>query len=541
MYLSKNNIVYAGWILSFGLLLLLKLHTQAEALERDILIHATVGNEFLHGRSFYTDLWDHKPPGTFLVHAFFIWLCGFNETYILLMNVLFNALSMFGVYLFSCMLSHNRINSLFACLFYALVSFDMDLQANQPNGEVLVNPFLLWGILIWYAVASRLIRRYWVLLAGFLLFLATLFKQQYIVIPFFVAIAFTFNTWFFQRREFRNNFRTLFWLVATAGAGWLFTLLIFWQSGSLSDFIDAAFKYNMQYHGSYSVLAKSGKFEKILPWFALGLAPYYLYSAIFIIFALNSKRMAQALFMSCWLLGCFISVWLPGQYFPHYYQVLIPPMLVATTVSISWLLSAESLCVVKPYFRSIAFLPVLMFSIARTSGFIIHDSKEWSELKYPDAHYAENKALGLSLSRFIKPDEQAFYMGRNPGIFLYAHLRAVNGAMFSRWFQEENSYSRSLLDREVDNFQRKDFDIAVFDIDFDTLGEPGKLLSVDLKSLYTEIPSCFSQSRIFVKNNSSNRDMLYRNFYSASVDTQLEMGLSLAECSSKQPSPLPVE
>jgi hypothetical protein len=52
-----------------GLLVLLRLHTYDEPLERDITTYAVIGHELLGGKALYTELWDHKPPAIYVTYA----------------------------------------------------------------------------------------------------------------------------------------------------------------------------------------------------------------------------------------------------------------------------------------------------------------------------------------------------------------------------------------------------------------------------------------------------------------------------------------
>ena len=62
-----------------GLLVLLRLHTYDEPLERDITTYAVIGHELLGGKALYTDLWDHKPPAIYVTYAAAELLSGYGR------------------------------------------------------------------------------------------------------------------------------------------------------------------------------------------------------------------------------------------------------------------------------------------------------------------------------------------------------------------------------------------------------------------------------------------------------------------------------
>jgi len=144
--MNRKSAQALGLLACALLLIALRLHTVHEAFDRDIGIQGTIGNELLHGRSLYSDLWDHKPPMTFYIHAAFIRICGFNEYYVLGMNVFFNLITLLGICWLARRLTQSAWLALAAGLFFTLLSFDMPMQASQPNSEALVNPFLVWGL-----------------------------------------------------------------------------------------------------------------------------------------------------------------------------------------------------------------------------------------------------------------------------------------------------------------------------------------------------------------------------------------------------------
>ena len=70
------------------------------------------------------------------------------------------------------------MSGLWATVFWALISGDMMLQANQPCNEVFMNMFMIWGVAMWLRADSSQIGRWGYAAAGLLLGLVTLIKPR---------------------------------------------------------------------------------------------------------------------------------------------------------------------------------------------------------------------------------------------------------------------------------------------------------------------------------------------------------------------------
>jgi hypothetical protein len=166
-----------------------RLRTMNEPLERDIAIHALIGKEWLAGRALYVDLWNHKPPLSFLIHAFAIQVFGFGDNAVLALNLFFCLWTLAGLFFFTRMLTEHPWAPLLAAGAWALLSFNLPLQANQPNSEAMANAWLVSGLAVWYAVLTGRLSLRWMGLAGLLFFLTTLLKQHYAAIPLLFGLA----------------------------------------------------------------------------------------------------------------------------------------------------------------------------------------------------------------------------------------------------------------------------------------------------------------------------------------------------------------
>jgi hypothetical protein len=496
--------------------------TYGEALERDIAIHATIGNELLHGRLLYIDLWDNKPPLSYLIHAFMIYLFGFGDFYIYIINVACNYITLLGIYFFTRLLDVGRFSACMVCIFYLLVSFDMNIEANQPNTEVLANSLLVWGVALWMVALEKNGKFRYALLSSLLLGLTTLLKQHYVLILLFIAGGSILKVLLTRKEDLRLNIVYSITLVAITTSIWTLVLIITAAQGSISIFIDTIFGYVSGYGFSDKHFLRH-----LLPIYAIGILPYLIFTlAVFLIRGWLKESRTFILFF--WLIGTYISVLAPGRFYPHYYQLLIPPTLVGSALFLNYLQGGQS--PVRRVLLASCITSALLFSLLRTIDFVSHKSHEWSELKYPGAGFAETKTVGLSLGNHLAPGELVFYLGPNASLFLYGQLRSANSDFYVDHLTQPSILREVLLNREIDNFNEKSFHVAIFDRSPLLLQTATRNIFVKLFRDYIEVPSCFNESIVLVHRNSHYLPTLSRDLISTSSEKMRASGLDSIKC-----------
>jgi hypothetical protein len=110
-----------------------------------------------------------------------------------------------------------------------------------------------------------------------------------------------------------------------------------------------------------------------------------------------------------------VASWLPGKplerFFPHYYQLLIPPLVVAA----GW--SAAALMRSRVGIAGVALALAVTLLLEAPSYALSAD--EWSRRKYGPV-FVESKALGEKLAREL-PEAYRFYdWGAETGLYFYS-------------------------------------------------------------------------------------------------------------------------
>jgi 4-amino-4-deoxy-L-arabinose transferase-like glycosyltransferase len=270
------------------------------------------------------------PPGSIWVNQFFVWLSGANEITVYVMGCVFAIAGLLGVYRCATMLSDTR-GGLVAAMAWLFLSSDLLTQANQPNTEVFINAFIVWGFALVFDEQHRA-KSYRYILAGLLFFFATTVKHHMAAIPLFAAFAHVF---FPQREGTRWRFqisraKVRIWLTvfSTIGIAWLMLFSWFWATDRSNLLLSALFGDSLQYAG------KSGG---LLANFAIGLSrkglmPRHQFAFLGLYLTLG-MALAMGLFGSKkglfqlllgWTVGVWIAVAIPGKFFPHYYILWMP-------------------------------------------------------------------------------------------------------------------------------------------------------------------------------------------------------------------------
>ncbi|MGA2789082.1 MAG: glycosyltransferase family 39 protein, partial [Verrucomicrobiota bacterium] len=163
-------------------IILTRLHTADEPLERDICTQIMMGRVLADGGRLYVDTVEFKPPGMFVIWQFVHQLVGTGPRVVLWVNILVTVLTLSGVYWAGSAKPWGRWGGIWAMVFWTLIGGDMMLQANQPNNEVFINLFTIWGMAFWVRADSAPAGWKPYAVAGLFLGLATLIKPVLITV-----------------------------------------------------------------------------------------------------------------------------------------------------------------------------------------------------------------------------------------------------------------------------------------------------------------------------------------------------------------------
>jgi hypothetical protein len=409
--LLATFLLLAVWMIA------LRWQLRTEPLDRDISAYAVIGRELLAGRPLYADLWDHKPPAIHLVFAAATAAVGPGAPAVLAVNVTGSLLVLGGL-----MVAGRRLGgaegSVAAGLLWALAGGDIGLEANQPNTELLVNACVAW------AVAASLnrdptasARTSWSL--GVLTGVAVLLKPLALLPMALLAAVHSLE------RGGSDGVRpavsrtilwavgtaipvvpTISWAVARAGAGPVWEALI---------------RYNLAYStgGPAANLVGLGRIGSHLPPGSLTVLA--ILSALAVAGATKTSPPARYRLVAV-VAGSIIAVAAPGRFYPHYYQLLLLPLVLAASTGLAAAVRAGTVG------RTFAAASVLWIAGIQLPV-IAMDPDSVSRRKYGEVFVVESH-LAEQLAAVVTPGEPFFQLGPQPGLYLQTLTVPASGVVY---------------------------------------------------------------------------------------------------------------
>ncbi len=409
-----------------GLLVLLRLHTYDEPLERDITTYAVIGHELLGGKALYTDLWDHKPPAIYVTYAAAELLSGYGRDSIFLINIAAGIATLLGCYFAGSAGTGGRAGGIFAAVAWLVVSGDLALQANQPNTELFLNAFLTAAFAIIVRRQNVPIRSRIAFLVGSLFAIASLYKQVVVADAALLTVVYVACTQTGKRSAAVKNVGII------AGVGlsvWGLIWLYFFLQGRASAFIGAVFTYNSYYSGNiWQNLTHSFFPQRASPDLLTALIPSASILVVAGMLGLIFGPRRQWIYLLAWALGTHLAVLLPGRFFPHYYQLWLPVLAVAT----GW--GATLLARVLPS-RLSGFGYVMGFAICVVmvmieAPYYTIPASAWSVKKYGTIFNASEQ-LASNLDRLLLPKETFYEWGSESGMYFTTKCQPPSGVLFA--------------------------------------------------------------------------------------------------------------
>lgn len=119
--------------------------------------------------------------------------------------------------------------------------------------------------------------------------------------------------------------------------------------------------------------------------------------------------------------GAFVSIAITGKFYRHYFQIGLPPLVVAGGWATAML--SRNKIRLKMFFPHLAAALVLFFIIGNQISY--YSSAPGTELKGKYAElYLVTQKLGRKLASILKEDETMFQWGAESGLYFFSQRRA---------------------------------------------------------------------------------------------------------------------
>ena len=426
----------AVFVLCFLWIAFIRLHTADEPLDRDVSTQILMGRVLAEGGKMYVDTIEFKPPGMFVIWQVIHQLVGTSPEVVVWVNILVTTFTLVGVFLAASAKPWGRISGLWAMVFWALISGEINLQANQPCNEVFINMFMAWGIAMWLRADSSQKSKGYYAAAGLLLGLATLIKPVLLTVL-FMALAWILSEGL-NPAALKRRAIAIGWVLLPIVALWMLMVLYFVWQGRITEFYNCLVGYGLFYARSginnsagnttsiwMNILDGLGK--NLIPLNLVFVVPLIVLMAWGIWGGLRGYQRSQALTLVGCLLGTFLAVSIPGKFFVHYYQLYLPVLVVGA----GWGVVATANVLQRwavAQMAGILILGCLLYHIIPDCRI---SSEAWSRQSYGGRSFIEFERCGRAVNQMLEPDECFYLWGVDTSVYYYSDRRPASGIFWA--------------------------------------------------------------------------------------------------------------
>ena len=440
-----------------GAIALGRLHTYDEPLDRDVATYLVIGGEMLHGRALYTDLWDNKPPALYGAFAA-AQLVARDPTAAVFLVGLVCAWSTAIALFVGGAAGGGSMAGLWIAAFWAILSADLPLQANQPNTEALINACLALA----FAALMRIGPRRFdsgAVVAGLGLGAAIMLKV--ITAPLALAwsvvhvLAPPAGT---PRSRAAVQASVLLAVSALGGAA---VAAYFAATGRWADLWATLVVHNRYYAGPLLPNLREGlRPSRLFPPFLRDVTPLLVALVPGLVLGLVTRWSRPVVLLAAWLLIVPAAIAAPGKFYPHYYQLWLPPLCIAAGWSLAALGARTRLPTAVPVAGGAALALALAFEVGPAYAL---SAADWSDTKYGDV-FLRSRDIADEVRGMIAPGETIFQWGNEPEIYLYARRSPPTGVLWAQHVQT-GPLRNQLRSRALQQLSLADPQLVVFSRD----------------------------------------------------------------------------
>jgi hypothetical protein len=411
-----------------ALLALMRLHYFDWPPNRDVTTYAVMGHELLSERDLYSEVWDHKPPAIYATYAVTEAVFGYGPLALYVLSLGFALFILFGVYAAGVASGFGPLAGLCAAAFWTALSGDTRFQIQDPHTEGFMNACLIWAFVLFVPPWTEANRFRHLAAAGALFALATLCKPVVITVPLVLGVV---HVALAPDGRYRRALTDVAILAGIGVIAWSGLIAYMVATARWEIFYDSMVGFNVSYSGdplanfvqsfSPNGLARTvHKFPITIPLFVLAGAG--------MLTGLIWGRRRNWILLLAYAVAAHIAVALPGKFHTHYFQLLLPPLIVAC----GWATHSLGREMKKPvtWILPAAAAAALLFVIVKQAPLY-----RWpAEKQLAGTHrelYLVTQELGRELGALLEPDETLFQFGEATGLYFYSQRRPPSKIMCS--------------------------------------------------------------------------------------------------------------
>ncbi|MEE9614546.1 MAG: hypothetical protein V3W31_06270, partial [Thermodesulfobacteriota bacterium] len=280
----------------------------------------------------------------------------------------------------------------------------------------------------------------YLVLSSFFLVVASTFKTV-VVFPFaaffFYLLIFPFTEGEGKMTDRAARLRRLALFLLPGFVVWGGVFGYFALKGTFPEFWEAVFVYNRYYAESvggnvWDLLADP---ENLLLKPLKGVWPLVLLSAVWLPLSRVAYGPLRRSFFILLVLGTFIAVAGPGQFFAHYYQLLLPPLVVMSALfffefDLAGYIARKEFPL-RAWLVTLIFLLTVTCFVRNQAAYLRMSPEEISARKYGHTGgFIRPRRLANYIKKVTRPCDTIYEWGAETGLYYYSKRKAASGIFF---------------------------------------------------------------------------------------------------------------
>lgn len=400
----------------------------------DPAFYAVAAHEVLMGEALYTDIWDHKPPAIFVSYAFAEFLFGYSPQTLVVLNIFVSLIILLGIFYAGKAGLGSIVSGIWAAGLWVILSGTFKLEGRDPNTEPFINACFVWAFAMLVKDRKNGLTLANSITIGLLFLMGTFYKPVVAAPAAFLMVAHViFST--DRLRAFKDTL-----LVGLIGlSGWLLMFGYFAATDRYELFYKSIIAYNRFYVGDmWANLMSLPKTLSFLQDF-INLPTVLVVAGIVFFLVYGRRRLAL---LAAYAGSSWIAIALPGFFAVHYFQLGLPPLIIALSWAIGYLAVSKELRLRLAGYSAGAVLALTLVLVQVPHYRAVYAGK-WTPV-FPSLNAGENTAR--EINSLLAPDETFMLWGITPNLYLLSGRRLPTTVVF-KWHLNQNPVAEDLRKR----------------------------------------------------------------------------------------------
>ena len=298
---------------------------------RDQGIYAYAGKLLLEGKIDYRFVFDLKPPGVHFVFAFAQLLLGESMFGMRIFDIIWQSVTGFILFLTAYKFTLSKLAGVYSAVFYVFLYFRMDYWHTLQADGFLNLPFALTVLFLISRGKEKYIIN--IFISGILFGITILFKYTLILFLPLLFAGLLLETEF----QFRKRIKKIIFFSSGVLSAILLTLLFYFFSGAIQQFIDIQFVQTPLYAKIGYETESAGFITANIIRLFLGsvYSPLIWLSLILAVYLLSLKKFTyKYIILYSWMVSSLAGLIIQWKFFYYHFLVIIPSLAAGASIFI---------------------------------------------------------------------------------------------------------------------------------------------------------------------------------------------------------------